>query len=456
VRRRRVASARERLTAAAIWYRRHAQTKTGWKQGEPTDHVVQALLARGSWRGIRHLVGITECPILHEDGSVRTVAGYDPETGYLYLPNDRFVPPPERPTQDDARAALAELRDVLVDFPLRSDLDRDVALACLLTLMARPAIAGAVPGFIFDASTPGSGKSLIADVVSTVATGRGISRMSWPENDPAELEKAIAAYALQGAAAVNFDNVTTEFGGGCLDRALTAHDTIDIRVLGRNEVPTLRWRAVIIASGNNISVRGDTHRRVLMSRLEPDVPNPEDRTEFKHPRVLSWARENRPRLVRAALTILSGYCATGRPPQGPAWGSFEAWSELVPSAMRWSGGSWVLDARSSQTSDHAAEQAPTVAILDALARLDPGRGLTARSLVEALYPSGKRPEVPDGYDAARDALEEATRAHVGRPPAVGRVGNLLAKLKGRWIGTRRLDGVTVHGGAMGWKVSAKA
>src|SRR5262249_49381771 len=51
-----VASVRERLTAVANWYKHDARTKTGWKKAVPTDHVVQALLARGAWRSLRHLV----------------------------------------------------------------------------------------------------------------------------------------------------------------------------------------------------------------------------------------------------------------------------------------------------------------------------------------------------------------------------------------------------------------
>lgn len=446
---------RERLTGAAKWYRFHAQRNGGWRPALPTDHVVQATLARGRWPGVRQLVGVTECPIFHTSGEVRTEPGYDFETGYLHIPNDRFVPPPANPTLEDAEKAFAELRDLFVDFPCRSDVDRDVAIACLLTLIARPAILGAVPGFIFDASTPGSGKSLIADVVATIATGRGVSRMSWPEDDPAELEKAIAGYALQGAAAINFDNVTTTFGGGCLDRALTAHDTIDIRVLGRSEVPTLRWRAVIIASGNNIMIRGDTHRRVLIARLEPDTDRPEDRTDFKHPRILDWARRERPRLVRAALTLLAAYCKAKRPKQGALWGSFEAWSELVPSAIRWAGGTWILDARSSQGAEHEAESSTKLAILDAIARIDPGKGVTARTLCEVLYPHGKRPQEPDHYNTARDAIEELTRCPPGKAPTSSRMGWALRAMKGRWVGNRQLVSTPGHAGVVCWLVRVK-
>jgi hypothetical protein len=59
-------------------------------------------------------------------------------------------------------------------------------------------------------------------------------------------------------------------------------------------------------------------------------------TSFQHPTLLSWVGENRGRLLGAALTILRGYCAAGRPDMGlPARGSFEGWSDLVRSAVVW-------------------------------------------------------------------------------------------------------------------------
>jgi hypothetical protein len=58
---------------------------------------------------------------------------------------------------------------------------------------------------------------------------------------------------------------------------LTAGDTVELRVLGKSEVPTLRWRAVAMATGSNVAIAGDTSRRVLISRLESPLENPEDR-----------------------------------------------------------------------------------------------------------------------------------------------------------------------------------
>lgn len=123
-------------------------------------------------------------------------------------------------------------------------------MATVLTLLARQAIRGAVPAFIFDATTRGSGKSLEADCVATIATGRGAARMGWPGKDD-ELEKILGAYALRGASLIVLDNLTTPFTGSPVERMLTARDTVELRIFSKSEVPMLPWRAVALATGNN-------------------------------------------------------------------------------------------------------------------------------------------------------------------------------------------------------------
>ncbi len=61
-----------------------------------------------------------------------------------------------------------------------------------------------------------------------------------------------------------------------------------------------------------------------------DSEHPEERTDFRHPRLLAWVGENRGRILPAALTLLRAYVAAGRPVQRlPGFGSFEEWSDLV-------------------------------------------------------------------------------------------------------------------------------
>ena len=64
--------------------------------------------------------------------------------------------------------------------------------------------------------------------------------------EPAELEKVLSSFALEGAQHVAFDEVET-FSGAALNKALTASE-VKLRILGKTETPSVPWRAVITAS----------------------------------------------------------------------------------------------------------------------------------------------------------------------------------------------------------------
>lgn len=410
------------------------------------DDLTRAVLESRTWP-VPELAGILETPFLRPDGSVCAAPGFDRATGY-YLAPGLTIAVPEAPTQADAVTALAELEEVFADFPHVSRAHRMVPIAAVLTLLARPAIRGSVPGFLFDAATRGSGKSLQTDAVSIIATGRTSAKMSWPSL-PEELEKVLAAYALRGANIVNFDNVSSGFGGAALDRCLTSVDTVELRVLGRTELPTVPWRAVILASGNNIAVTGDTTRRVLVCRSESPLENPEERVDFAHPELLRWVAQHRARLVRAALIVLRAYHAASRPRDGVRpWGSFESWAGLVPGAILHAGGADVSACRAEQAASPDPEKMALSAVLSHWGRLGP---ITAKRAIEALYPAERRGP-PDGFGDLREAIESVTNARPGMPPSARSLAFFLAKVRGRVVDGRRLAGTLDRKDVMVWTV----
>lgn len=428
-----------RLTRCARFVKFDARAEE-LKPKIPPQNLVMAVSAAGEWPGVRPLTGLIETPTMRPDGSLVSDPGYDAPTGYVLMPSAEFLDVPEAPSQADANAALAELCEVWCDFPWASDAARYVPIAALLTLLARPAIAGSCPAFVFDASTPGSGKTLCADAVAAIALGREAARMTWPP-DEVELEKVLGAYALRGAALISFDNITSTFGGGPLDRVLTATDKVELRVLGKSEVPSLRWRSVIMASGNNIALGPDTTRRVLVARMEPNVERPEDRTSFKHPRLIEWVSQERPRLVRAALTILRAYVGSGRPEMSVApWGSFEAWRALIASAIVFAGGPDVSGCRSRGEGEHDPDTAALRTILLQWPMLS-SQGISAKGAVDVLYPvdrlRGNAP--PDGFNSLREAIEAMVHTMPGKPPSPNRLGHKLRHFRGRIVGSRRLN-----------------
>ncbi len=329
---------RELLSHAARWLvfdGRKGETKPTC----PPAWAARGLLARprGAWC-FPPLHTVTSEPTLRPDGEILDAPGYDADSGILFLPEPGQTWPaiPQKPTHGDAREALNLLSEPLCDFPFAEPCDRSAAIAAILTCAGRPAVLGPVPAFVVSSSTPGSGKGLLADVVAVIASGRAPSRMPQAADDREEA-KRLMALAVAGDPIVLVDNVGRQLGSPALDAALTAGEISD-RLLGESRIIKAPWDAVLLATGNNITYRTDTGRRVVPIEIDPAVEKPDERTGFRHDPLLPWVRRHRPRLLAAALTVLRAFHVAGRPRQGVgAIGSFESWSTLIREALVWAG-----------------------------------------------------------------------------------------------------------------------
>lgn len=451
----------ETLSRVAVFF---ADTMTGSSPKKPPKDVAAAVLARGQWPGVRPLAMVTETPSLRPDGTVLDRPGYDSDTAIVLLASEPPYPAmPSAPTQADAMRALMSLLDLFAEFPFSSEAGRYVAVAAILTMLARPAIIGAVPAMLFDASTRGSGKSLIENVISVVTTGRSAPTTTYPTKglttDEAELEKILSSAALDGARMLTLDNITGTFGCGPLDKCLTTDDRVAIRILGKTERRELVWRCLVIGSGNNISLGADTARRCLVARLEPLTESPEDRTGFKHSDLLGFARSHRGELVRDGLTVLRAFTLAGRPNAAAfTWGSFSAWAQLVPASIVFAGGANILEARAVSAGVEEPEADALRALLDGLPRLCKDHSkdaMTAKDIVTELYPMErvKGRDVPmDAFEDLRSAIEFFTSHKPGQAPDPKRLGNALRRHRGRILGGKRLTSAPIKGGFAAWAV----
>lgn len=486
-----LASLRVHLASVAEWRKfvasKRKEGEGEWVPAHPDSAATAAILdptAAGGWPDIRPIRGILESPALAPSGSLITTPGYNAETGYVLLPSVDVGTIDEKPTQEQARAAMKHLWiELFCDFPYLGlgesdpkDVDRSkryeqackcpdafVGISALLSMFARPAIEGSTPGSVFEAASQGSGKTLQIHAISTLATGRSAGLMTFPTHDgkvdEAELEKILASYALAGARAIAFDNIKGTLGGSALEKAMTAVDSIDLRVLGSSETRTMPWSAIILFSGNNMAMSDDVAQRVLCSRLESERDDPRSRPskEFRHARLLDWIREHRSRLVRACLVILRAFIVAESKSDGGSWGSFEAWSSIVPAAILYAGGPNVLDLRQRGSTVDNGEGAAHVALMRGWPTTIYPKGVKAGALIkhgfqdEKDIEAGKAP--PDGRDDFRNAIRELTQTPDGRMPSTNALGFTLRALRGKWREGFKLDGERdSHSGIMVWRV----
>src|SRR5262249_48776683 len=140
------------------------------------------------------IVGVITTPTLRPDGTVLVEAGYDPAT-WLLLTDPPILPPiHDRPTFDDAYAALKDLDELLDEFPFVGAASRSVALSALITPIARGAFPVA-PLHAARAPTAGSGKSYLFDVAAAIDQGERCPVIA-AGRDEAETEKRLGATIL--------------------------------------------------------------------------------------------------------------------------------------------------------------------------------------------------------------------------------------------------------------------
>lgn len=213
-----------------------------------------------AWR-LPVLRDVTETPTLRPDGTVLAVDGYD--AGSRLILDTRgvvFPAVPDRPSRDDALAAMATLKTVIGGFPFVDDAARSVALSAILTAVSRRAVRTA-PLHGFSALTMGSGKSLLADVVSMVATGRDAVVMSQGASEE-EDEKRLLSVLMQCDPVLVIDNIKRPVEGDALCSILTS-ETWKGRQLGVNRLIAVSTATLIIATGNNIEFRGDMSKTIF-------------------------------------------------------------------------------------------------------------------------------------------------------------------------------------------------
>jgi putative DNA primase/helicase len=440
------AQLRRLLTIHAAWYDERPTSKgeTVLTPAHPAGFAIEGVATLGVWPGIRALEGIVEAPTLRPDGSLLDRPGYDPATGLWLEPEGRFPPVPDRPTREAVESSVALLNGIVSDFPFQSEhapRHRAAWLAALLTPLARPAIDGPCPLFLFDANCPGTGKSKLCDIIAILATGREMPRGSYSDNQE-EMQKMILSAALAADQLMLFDNVPsgTAVGGSALDRALTAR-TIKGRILGRSEMtPDLTMDIVFFATGNNLALKGDALRRVVPCRLESAVERPEGRNDFRIPGdLLAHVKQQRGPLIAAALTILRGYIAAGRPDQGLTPMDYPAWCGLIRNAVNWATGTDPCAARALmvQSDEDTCQLRGLIEGWETLCRERAAEALTCSEVLEAL-----EAEASNHLELRGILLNWSKDAKLPSPRVVG---NHLNKFRGRVGGGKALQFVQQKG-----------
>ncbi|MEW6414371.1 MAG: hypothetical protein AB1482_03865 [Pseudomonadota bacterium] len=414
----------ELATAAAVHERYDARSE-GYKPCDCPRRVADAYLARGNWPELRPLAGFIEAPTITLDGRLIHEPGYDSETGLFlaFAAMPGWSPPPTKPTLADAMAALNTLLSLVREFPFVLEEDCVAVVAGIITGLLRRVLPAA-PLLAVTAPTPGTGKTLIAETFAIIATGRRASVLSLGHDD-AEAEKRLAGVLLAGDAVIALDNIERPLKGDLLCQVAT-QQFVRLRPLGASGMLSIPTHALMVATGNNLSIVGDLKRRVALIRMDAGEERPEQRTFTRDHLEDVFAR--RGELVRAALTIPLAYLAAGSPPVDGMHplGGFEHWDRMVRRPLTWLG---LLDPL--KASDGLREQDPDLEGMRLLlsAWLDAFQDTprTAADLVAAGM------NVGEIETTKRQALHDALQLVCNEKPNARRLGYWLRRHKNRIV-----------------------
>ncbi len=315
-----------RLARVANWVRRFGKLVV---DTHPPRDVARDMLVYPD-PGLPHLDRICLAPVFDPAGTVLLSPRYHAEARiWLHLPEGFRLPPtPDAPSTDVVRLARRLILDeLLVDFPFVAISDRAHAIGALLLPYVRNLISGCTPIHDFESPTPGSGKGLLADIISILAAGHPCPATTIARDDD-ESRKKVTSILARGQSLILIDNVRGALESSALSSAITAEIWSD-RVLGQSRMVDLPNLATWIVTANNPRLSLEIARRCVRIRLDPKIDRPWQRTGFKHPNLKEWALAQRPDLIWALFVLVRAWIAAGRPPGPRSLGSFESYAAVI-------------------------------------------------------------------------------------------------------------------------------
>jgi hypothetical protein len=315
-----------------IRFERFAGTR-GWV---PMDAKLEwsQLLEGGYIDRFRTVNGVLTAPtICPSSGRILCMAGYDLEEKVFIVGSDEFCSIPLSPTLQNVTEALAALWLPVSQFPYCNPVDQTVMLAAMLTAIVRKMLPTS-PGFGFDAPVQASGKTLLLKVLCSLAGETPTISPQPDSGNDEEMRKRIFSLLREGRGVLVIDNIVGTFDSPSLAALVTSVSYSD-RVLGESRTDTVPNSAIVVLSGNNLTLKGDLPRRFMMCRIDPKEELPHQRTFDFDPEQV--ATEYRQELVAAGITLMRAFkmehfekriCA-GR------LASFEEWDDLVRQTICW-------------------------------------------------------------------------------------------------------------------------
>lgn len=280
--------------------------------------------------GIRELTLMVGYPV-YGPGFVRVRPGW--HDGHYYdEPNDLRDLEPEL----DCEVIHNVLHDLVIDFPFKTEADRQNFFGLMLTPIIAPALDGNRPMHLLHAPLERTGKTKLAEeVFGGVILGRQTPAMQMTDRDE-ERDKRIIALLLQGETMLHLDNLHSYLDSSAISSLLTA-TTYCGRLLGSSRMVNLPNNLTVVGSGNNLQASGEIAKRIVPIMIQPTSAHPELRRDFQHADLRGYVRTQRKNVLSCLLGLVENWIAAGKPMHANRLGGFESWSGVIGGILRVNG-----------------------------------------------------------------------------------------------------------------------
>jgi hypothetical protein len=277
---------------------------------------------------VHHVVVL---PIMLPDGTLLTGRGLNRDYHIVFrVPEElmEWLPDFSQCGPIEVAEAMAFLTDEWLCDVATGYIGKGVVISAALSLIERT-LLGERPVYGIVAGRRACGKTTLLMMLFMAVLGVRVAAAAWSSSEE-ERRKALTAYQLAGVPAVVWDNIPrgTQLSCPHIERSCTSALTSD-RKLGVSEVVELSAANLNLFTGNNIGFKGDLSSRGLLTLIEVDRADPENRT-FRHPDPIAWTLANRGSILQALYTLLLGN--PGRTNK-QAETRFKDWSRLCGSAV---------------------------------------------------------------------------------------------------------------------------
>ncbi|MGB3109410.1 MAG: hypothetical protein WBB40_02360 [Psychrobacter alimentarius] len=330
------------LGAIAQFWQWHKTGKATYERLiDPPQKVIRQILAMHKHRQLKSLNAVINAPTITHNDHVVTKHGYDVET-QLYLDcSDHGVTIPMFVSKEDAIAAYHKLMKPFCTFDYADNVSRSVALSAVLTAVTRPTQATA-PAFAFDAPKQGSGKTYFCECLGILATNESLAMTPSIEKNEDEVRKMLLSMLIEGRRLIVWDNIMGAFNSATMASFLTS-ERFSGRILGFTQSVEVSHRAMLLLTGNNMTLVGDMPRRVLTCRFDTGIENPtqakRDLSAIDGLKPSTYIKRNRYKLVAAAIILIRGYLQSDEYQRGgmvsDRLSSFEEWDITCRQPIIW-------------------------------------------------------------------------------------------------------------------------